>query len=332
MTIQYSAARVTLAATAAMLAMASVADAASWRMSTKMPTTSVEGRGFQMFADKVKEYSGGKLDVKVYPSEQLGKDDAVLEQLQAGTIHVWAEGSTYLQKWVPEMKFTSAAFIFKDRDHWARFMNSDLHKAWIKKVEEKAGITLIGNPAAFMRGPYRVMVSKKDWRDIGGIQGLKLRMHPDQLAVDVWSFLGAEVRVLGWTEVYESIQRGVVDAVNSPVALVESMKFYEVAKHIVRHDEYPQGVGFMANAKAYYGLAPDLKSAVDRAYADSAAFAEKLTNDELQASLAKMKAKGVTYSEPDNATLVAKAQQFYKKLDAEGKLPPGFLKAVEATR
>ncbi|HCF72837.1 MAG TPA: C4-dicarboxylate ABC transporter substrate-binding protein, partial [Gammaproteobacteria bacterium] len=71
--------------------------------------------------------------------------------------------------------------------------------------------------------------------------GIKLRHHPDQLGVDVWTSLGLEVRVLGWTEVYESIQRGIVEAVNSPIALVEAMKFYEVAPNIVRHNEYPQG-------------------------------------------------------------------------------------------
>jgi TRAP-type transport system periplasmic protein len=78
-------------------------------------------------------------------------------------------------------------------------------------------------------------------------------MHPDELAAAAWRHLGAEVRTLAWTEVYESIGRGIVEAVNSPVALVEPMRFYEVAPHIVRHDEYPQGLAFMTNARCGTG-------------------------------------------------------------------------------
>jgi hypothetical protein len=91
--------------------------------------------------------------------------------------------------------------------------------------------------------------------------------------------------VLGWTEVYESIDRGIVEAVNSPIALVESMRFYEVAPHIVRHDEYPQSVAFMVNADAYEGLSPELREAVDKAYADAAVFSaqDQVLNENLTA-------------------------------------------------
>ena len=323
-------------ATAAALALSMAAETASagveWRMATKQPPDSVEGKAFQYFADKVAEYSGGELKVKVYPSEQLGKTEAVLEQLQAGTVHIYPEGASYLKKWVPEMSYMSAPFMFEDREHWARFMESDLLQGWVKKVEDTAGITLIGNPAAFMRGPYRVMVTKRPWTSLADLKGLKLRHHPNQLGVDVWTNLGLEVRVLGWTEIYEAIQRGIVEACNSPIALVEAMKFYEVAPNIVRHNEYPQGIGFMTNAKAYNNLSPELREAVDRAYADAGAYSIKLTMEVTDASIERMKARGVTYSEPDLSELFNEMSAFYAQLDSEGKLPDGFLKTVNASR
>ena len=304
----------------------------TWRMATKQPSDSVEGKAFQYFADKVKEYSDGKMTIKVYPSEQLGKTAAALEQVKAGTVHIYPEGSAYLKKWVPDMSYLSAPFMFDSREHWARFMESDLLKGWLKQVEDKAGITLIGNPAAFMRGPYRVMVTKKPWKNMAELKGIKLRHHPDQLGVDVWTSLGLEVRVLGWTEVYESIQRGIVEAVNSPIALVEAMKFYEVAPNIVRHNEYPQGIGFMTNAKAYNGLPPDLRKAVDRAYDEAGKYSVKLTMEVTDKSIARMKDKGVTYNEPDTSDIIKATQEFYSELDKAGKLPKGFVATVNKTR
>ena len=55
---------------AAML-FANAAQAETWRMASKMPADSPEGKVFQFFADKVKEHSGGKLEVIVYPMSSL---------------------------------------------------------------------------------------------------------------------------------------------------------------------------------------------------------------------------------------------------------------------
>jgi len=64
--------------------------AVEWRMAHKMPPDSSEGKVFQRFADLVDEYSGGEMKLKMYPNEQLGKTNAVMEQLKLGTVHVYA--------------------------------------------------------------------------------------------------------------------------------------------------------------------------------------------------------------------------------------------------
>ncbi len=211
-------------------------------------------------------------------------------------------------------------------------MKSELFKGWLQEVETKAGVTILGDASAYMRGPYRVMVTKKPWKSLDDMKGTKLRMHPNQLAADVWTHLGAEVRTLGWTEVYSSIRRGIVEAVNSPIGLVESMKFYEVAPHIIRHNEYPQGIAFIMNAKAYKALPADLKDAVDRAHAEGGKYSVELTNATLDESIKRMKAKGVTYTEPDLGSFQASMQKFYKEKDSKGEIPAGFIDAVNASR
>ena len=125
----------------------------TWRMAHKMPPDSPEGKVFQKFADLVDEYSNGKMMIKMFPNEQLGKTNAVLEQLKMGTVHLYAEGSTYMKKWVKDITWTSAAFMFDDRDHWVRFMNSDLVKGWYQKASEEAGIGVLGDVTAILRGP-----------------------------------------------------------------------------------------------------------------------------------------------------------------------------------
>ncbi|MCT9000016.1 TRAP transporter substrate-binding protein [Chelativorans intermedius] len=320
------------AATLVVAGLSFEASAETWRMAHKMPADSVEGRVFQAFADRIAEKTDGAITVQVYPNEQLGKDDAILEQLQMGTVHIYPEGSSYLQKWVPEMQFVSAPFLFDDREHWARFMASDLVKDWHERIETEAGITVIGDPTAMVRGPYRVMVVKKPVASLEDIQGLKLRLHPDELAAAAWRHLGAEVRTLAWTEVYESLGRGIVEAVNSPIALVEPMRFYEVAPHVVRHDEYPQGLAFMANAAAWNALDEETRAQVLEAYDEVAAESAAETLNAANESIERMKKEGVTFLQLDTAPVVERMQQLYEQMRENGELPEGFLETVAETR
>jgi TRAP-type C4-dicarboxylate transport system substrate-binding protein len=303
-----------------------------WRMATKLPAESPAGRSFRYFADKVKEYSGGKLTVDVFPSEQLGKTAAALEQLQAGVIHLYPEGPDYLNKWAPEMAYVFAPFLYDSRDHWLRFMKSDLVKGWLGNVEKKAGITVLGDITAFLRGPYRVMSTKRQVKTLADMRGLKIRMFPNDLVVNAYTHLGTEVRVLGWTEVYESLSRGIVEAVTLPISLVEAMKFYEVAPYVVRIDEFHQSVAFMTNAKAYRGLSPELRQAVDRAYADAAKYVTDLTNKSTEEMIERLKKKGITFSRINTAEFVQRMLEFYQAQEKAGKLPSGFMATVAASR
>jgi len=77
-----------IAVTATLVIPATGTMADTWRMAHKQTAESVEGKMFQAFADRISEKTDGEITVEVYPSEQLGKDDAILEQLQLGTVHL----------------------------------------------------------------------------------------------------------------------------------------------------------------------------------------------------------------------------------------------------
>ena len=302
----------------------------TWKMTHKMPPESAEGKAFQRFADLVKEKSGGKMIVKIFPAEQLGKTEAVLEMLENGTLQVYPEGETYLQKYVDEMKFSNLPFVFENREHYARFINSPRVKGWVEKVRKKHNIMIVGNVADFVRGPYRVMVSKKPINSLADVKGLKLRLHPDDLSIAVWRELGANTIVLAWTEIYESISRGIVEACNSPMALVESMKFYEVAKYIIRHDEYPQGMAFMTSAKDFEALSPELKKVVIDSVKGAGEYSAELMEKQAKESITRMEKKGAKFSVIDRKPFVEKVAKLYAQMEVEGKMPKGLISEIQA--
>lgn len=324
--------RLTLATTLSLGLSATAQAEMTWRMATKMPVDSPEGQVFERFAELTEEYTDGELVIEVYPNEQLGKEDAVLEQLQAGIVNIYAEGFAYMRKWAPEVSWMTPAFVFDDYDHWVRFMESDVVQSWFDKAAEESGVGPLGNPTAVLRGPFRVIVSNEPIETLEDVQGLKLRMHPERLAIATWSHLGAEVITLPWTEVYQSIQKDIVQAVNSPIALVESMRFNEVAPHISRHNEYWQSIGFMMNLKAYEALDGETKEGLLRAYDEAGAYSRDLMGEVADASIKAMVEDGATYSQIDTGPFIERMKSFYEEMDANGELPEGFLAAVEAAR
>ena len=110
------------------------------------------------------------------------------------------------------------------------------------------------------------------------------------------------------------------------------MRFYEVAPHIVRHDEYPQGLAFMANAAAWNGLDEGTRAQVLEAYNEVAAEFAAKTDATANESLARMAEKGVTFTVMDTAPLVTRMAEMYAAMDASGTLPAGLLAAIDASR
>lgn len=304
-----------------------------WKMATKMPPGSTEGRAFQLFADKVEENSGGRMRIDVYPSEQLGGTDAILEMLRAGTINVYPEGIAYLQRYIPEYAIAELPFVFEDREHMKRFMNSSMVKEWDKKLREEYGIEILGDSTAFVRGPYRVLVSKKPVLSLKDIKGMKIRMHPNDIAVAVWKELGTDPIILDWTAIYESIQRGLVEACCSPIGLVDGMKFQEVAKYLLRTDEYPQGMAFMTNNKAFENLPSDLREAVLEAHKEACEFSALVMYKESEEVIDRMvKNDGVTFVRAPMISFIEKVKPLYEKWEKEGRIPQGIIKYIEELR
>ncbi|MBY6005548.1 TRAP transporter substrate-binding protein [Salipiger bermudensis] len=304
----------------------------TWKMATKMPVDSPEGQVFEKFAELTEEYTGGELKITVYPNEQLGKENAVLEQLQANIIQVYAEGYSYMKKWEPALDWTTPAFAFDDYDHWVRFMNSDLVKGWFDNAASQAGVRPLGDPTRVLRGPFRVTVANVPLTTAEDYQGLKLRMHESKSAIETWDAIGTEVITLPWTEVYQSISKGIVQAVNSPIALVEAMRFNEVAPNIARMDEYWQSIGFMVNEDALDALDDETREGLLKAYDEAGAMSQELMFSVADESIERMVEAGATYTVLDTAPLVDTMKAYYEAQDEAGALPEGLLDAIEATR
>lgn len=308
------------------------ASAVTLRMATKVSPESPEGQVNQKFAELVEERTNGEVELDIYWSEQLGDAQSSLEQVSSGIIDIYSEDITYLEKWNPDISWVGAPFVFDDREHWTCFLSGDYFGDMLQKATEESGITTIGKVGPVVRGPYRVILSTDPIENIDDIENLKLRIWDNQLMVDVWSALGAEVRVLGWTDVYQSIQTGIVESVTSPASLIEPMKFTEVAPHVMRTDEFNQAVTYMINEDSWGKLDDGEQAGVLEAYEEAGEYSQTLVQNLTDEALERLTGKGVTYGELDTGPFVERTQAIYEERASRGEIPDGFLEAVDAAR
>lgn len=323
-----------LGATATALILAGPAQAEIWRLSSMMTPDSFEGLAYQRFADLVEEYTDGEITIRIYPNEQIGSMESVVEQLSQNIVQLAPSGISFLSRWEDGIRYAASPFLFDDYAHWSAFIRGDLFQGWLGEVEAQAGIMVLGDIPDFPRGSFRTLLSSSPIESPADVENLIVRQYQDQLVIEAWEHLGAEVRVLPWGDVYDGINRGIIEAVTSPAESIESMRFYEVAPNIIRTDEYPQAVSWMMNGAAWNGLSDEHQQAMLQAHDEAAAYARQLIDEQAETLVSDLEAyDGVSFNmDFDITDFVERMQGFYAARAEAGELPDGMLEAVEDAR
>lgn len=222
----------------------SLAGAASAQKILKLNESSGPGSpediALQAFKGMVEEQSKGQLTVEVHLLDALGGPDVSLESLMTGSLDLYSGALEYYASIVgPEINVISLPFFVGTHDKLRAYLKSDAFKPALDKLGA-SGIRVLSTEWNGDRGPYRVLMSSKEVRTVDDLQGLKVRMFPNEVYQRSWSALGTLPIQLAWTETYLGIRQGTVNSVTAPLSMVRAMKFAEVAPYIVEIKEYPQ--------------------------------------------------------------------------------------------
>jgi TRAP-type transport system periplasmic protein len=260
-----------------------------FKMGTTQAVDSTTTIGANKMADLVKEKTGGRVKITVYPAMQLGDPKTQAEGIRMGTLDsAWA-ASAALAPFIPEMGAVSFPYLFKDRNHVAKALNGKAGEI-LNAAAEKAGIKVLG----WAENGYRQITnSKKSVVKPGDLSGLKIRVYPIDIYVSTFENLGAIVVPLSMSELYTAMQTGAVDGQENSVDLVSSYKFYEVQKFITLSNHIYGDWAIAFNLRKWNALPKDLQVIVAQCARETAVFQIKLATDTENEKLAVLKQKGM---------------------------------------
>ena len=260
-----------------------------FKMGTTQAVDNTTTIGANKMADLVKEKTGGRVKITVYPAMQLGDPKTQAEGLRMGTLDSAWVSTAAMAPFIPDMGAVSFPYLFKDRGHVAKALNGKAGEI-LGVAAEKVGIKILG----WGENGYRqISNSKKSVVKPADLSGLKLRVYPIDIYVSTFENLGAIVIPLSLSELYTAMQTGAVDGQENAVDLVASNKFYEVQKYLTMSNHIYGDWAIAFNARKWGTLPKDLQDSVTQAAKETAIFQIKLATETENEKINMLKQKGM---------------------------------------
>jgi len=217
------------------------------------------GRAAVVFKDELEKLTGGKIAVDVHHAGALGKVRETMEMVRMGTLETALGGVAHIQRHIPELGITVLPFLWKDLQRLFEVLDGPLGKELDKRLLA-AGYHNLGY---FDNGFRHVTNNRKPIRSVDDLKGLKIRTLPTPVHIAFFKALGAAPTPMDWTELFEALRTGVVDAQENPPAMVYTAKFQEVQK-FYSLTAHVNEVGAFVMSKTFYEKLPkDLQLAID---------------------------------------------------------------------
>jgi TRAP-type transport system periplasmic protein len=255
--------------------------------------------GMEKFAAIVEAKSQGKLKVNLFPSGQLGNDQAHVVALQGGTIEMASMNSGILASQVKDFAVYDLPFIFANTKEADAVVDGPFGKKMHGKLEEK-GIVGI---AYWELGFRNISNSKRPLTKVEDIAGLKLRVIPNAINVDWVKALDANPTPLPFPEVYAALEQKAIDGQENPITVINANKMYEVQKYLAltNHQYNPQSV--IVSKKFWDSLSGDEKKILSEAVTEATAFQREQSRGQVAGALENIKKNGMQVSEFSGAEI-----------------------------
>ncbi|WP_428685135.1 TRAP transporter substrate-binding protein [Reyranella sp.] len=259
-------------------------------------------------ADAIKAETNGRVEIQIFPSNQLGSDTDMLSQLRSGGIEFFTLSGLILSTLVPVASINGIGFAFPDYASVWKAMDGDLGQ-YVRNQIAKAN--LVAMEKIWDNGFRQTTSSTKPIQGPEDLNGFKIRVPVSPLWTSMYKAFDSAPASINFSEVYTALQTKVVDGQENPLAIIATAKLYEVQKYCSLTNHMWDGFWFLANRRAWERLPENLRTVV-ATHVNAAGVKEREDVAQLNAGLQKeLTDKGMLINQP-------KPEAFRDKLRSAG--------------
>jgi len=247
--------------------------------------------GAQKFADLIKERTNGRIEIKLYPSGQLGKGEREMcEGVQQGAIELLVTSTGPLGGFSPSINILDFPFLFRDFAHVDLVMDGPIGRKLLNDFEK---VDIKG--LAFWENGFRHLTNaKRQVKKAEEAKGLKIRTMENKVHLAAWKSAGLNPTPMAWGEVFTALQQNVIDGQENPIAVFHSSKLWDAGQKnfsVTAHVYSPSPL--LMSKKVFDAMPREDQELFLKTGIEVAAFQRKINRDAEENKLLDMTKAGV---------------------------------------
>jgi tripartite ATP-independent transporter DctP family solute receptor len=242
--------------------------------------------------DRIREATSGRVDIKLFPANQLGSDTDLLTQVRNGSVDFFNLSSLILSTFVPLSGITSVGFAFKSYDDVWKAMDGELGN-YIRAEIAKTPIFTVSK--IWDNGFRHITSSGREIKSPADLKGFKVRVPAAPPLTSLFTALEAAPSPINFNEVYTALQTKVVEGQENPLAIIATARLYEVQKSCSLTGHVWDGYWVLGNKRSFQKLPADIQQIIQREI-DKSATDQRADVAKLNSTLmTDLKAKGINF-------------------------------------
>lgn len=260
------------------------------------------------FKEAAEANSDGRISVTIYPNSQLGTEIETIQSAIAGKgdCDIVFTGES-MQTYAEELGIIGMPYAITSDEHMAAVLDGEVG-------EELDGLMLktgLRNLGAIVRGPRNV-TSNKMIRTPDDLSGFIIRTPESKMTMAAFEAMGAKPTPMAFSEIFTSLQQGVIHGQENPLANIYDGSLYEVQDYVIMTEHLRAWVYFAISEARYSSFPEDIQKIISDAAAEAVTYEHELFLENEKNLRASLEEKGMEFVEVD--------QEPFKKKAVEGVL------------
>lgn len=297
------------------------------RFGTSNPVGHPTDVGAKRAADIIAQRSGGRIQLQIFPGDQLGSQAEQMANAIRGSQDMWFSNPSWLGPYLGTIGVLEAAYLFRDVDHMFRVMKGRIGEELWKQLPSGVGVRVLD---VWYLGT-RHFTTNKPFRTPAELSKLKIRVPNAPIYIENLRCMGGNPVPMGIGEVYLALKTGVVDGQENPFTNINAFKFYEVAKYLVFTGHQVGPIIPVINERTWASLGADGQKIVMDAFLEGGKQSNSLVLKDEAELLDKFKKAGMEVVVPDGDAFSAQARKCLPEKFA-GTWGKGVYEAIQGAR
>lgn len=216
----------------------------------------------ETFKEKLESESEGRISVELYPNGQLYPSDReAIEAVQLNNVEMTIPALAPVASFNKKFMVFDLPFLFKDYESVYKTLDGSLGQELLKELESDGlkGLAYAENGFRHISNNDGPIEKPED------LKGLKLRSMENPVHTETFKTYGANASPFAFGELYTALQQGTYDAMESPISLYYTNKFYEVQDYLTISGHFYAATILLMNNEFFNNLPEDLQSLVNEA-------------------------------------------------------------------